>query len=129
MENAIIKKDVYQRQQGNNTESKMRLFGWILETLIIWTELDGTDYALSFQDEKGCNEIWYEMDMLWILSLFLFRDCIQDVQQRLLSLSDVRSHHEGINDSRKGLIFYSIQPNKRVKVFSILHRLNFLIWN
>ncbi|KAF9513249.1 hypothetical protein BS47DRAFT_980933 [Hydnum rufescens UP504] len=35
--------DVYQRQQ---------------ETLIVWTEPDGTDYALSFQDMEGCAEIW-----------------------------------------------------------------------
>ncbi|KAG8956851.1 Platinum sensitivity protein [Tulasnella sp. 424] len=35
--------DVYQRQQ---------------ETLIVWTEPDGTDYALSFQDVDGCAEIW-----------------------------------------------------------------------
>ncbi|KAF8339200.1 component of IIS longevity pathway SMK-1-domain-containing protein [Cantharellus anzutake] len=35
--------DVYQRQQ---------------ETLIVWTEPDGTDWALSFQDVEGCTEIW-----------------------------------------------------------------------
>ncbi|KAG8965922.1 Platinum sensitivity protein [Tulasnella sp. 419] len=35
--------DVYQRQQ---------------DTLIVWTEPDGTDYALSFQDLEGCAEIW-----------------------------------------------------------------------
>ena len=35
--------DVYQRQQ---------------ETLIVWTELDGTDFALSFQDVEGCSEVW-----------------------------------------------------------------------
>ncbi|KAJ7591477.1 component of IIS longevity pathway SMK-1-domain-containing protein [Mycena floridula] len=35
--------DVYQRQQ---------------ETLIVWTEPDGADYALSFQDPEGCAEVW-----------------------------------------------------------------------
>ncbi|KAJ3719446.1 component of IIS longevity pathway SMK-1-domain-containing protein [Lentinula raphanica] len=35
--------DVYQRQQ---------------ETLIVWTEPDGVDYALSFQDSDGCAEVW-----------------------------------------------------------------------
>ncbi|EJD53799.1 DUF625-domain-containing protein [Auricularia subglabra TFB-10046 SS5] len=35
--------DVYQRQQ---------------DTLIVWTETDGTDYALSFQDVEGCAEVW-----------------------------------------------------------------------
>ncbi|KAJ7639366.1 component of IIS longevity pathway SMK-1-domain-containing protein [Roridomyces roridus] len=33
--------DVYQRQQ---------------ETLIVWTEPNGADYALSFQDPEGCSE-------------------------------------------------------------------------
>ncbi|TFK66581.1 DUF625-domain-containing protein [Pluteus cervinus] len=35
--------DVYQRQQ---------------DTLIVWTEPDGVDYALSFQDPEGCLEVW-----------------------------------------------------------------------
>lgn len=35
--------DVYQRQQ---------------DTLIVWTEPDGNDYALSFQDPDGCGEVW-----------------------------------------------------------------------
>lgn len=30
----------------------------ILDTLIVWTEPDGTDYALSFQDIEGCGEVW-----------------------------------------------------------------------
>lgn len=30
----------------------------ILETLIVWTELDGVDYALSFQEAEGCAEVW-----------------------------------------------------------------------
>ncbi|KIM46489.1 hypothetical protein M413DRAFT_441578 [Hebeloma cylindrosporum] len=40
---AIRSNDVYQRQQ---------------ETLIVWTEPDGVDYALSFQDPEGCLEVW-----------------------------------------------------------------------
>jgi len=28
------------------------------ETLIVWSELDNFDYALSFQDKAGCDEIW-----------------------------------------------------------------------
>ena len=39
----VISHDVYQLQQ---------------ETLIVWTESDGQDYALSFQDARGCNEVW-----------------------------------------------------------------------
>ncbi|KLO19930.1 DUF625-domain-containing protein [Schizopora paradoxa] len=40
---AIRANDVYQRQQ---------------DTLIVWTEPDGTDFALSFQDVEGCTEVW-----------------------------------------------------------------------
>lgn len=40
---AIRVNDVYQRQQ---------------DTLIVWTEPDGTDFALSFQDIEGCTEVW-----------------------------------------------------------------------
>lgn len=29
------------------------------ETLIVWTEPDGVDYALSFQDPEGCAEVWH----------------------------------------------------------------------
>ncbi|KAI8622308.1 component of IIS longevity pathway SMK-1-domain-containing protein [Chytriomyces sp. MP71] len=28
------------------------------DTLIVWTEEDGTDMALSFQEQEGCNELW-----------------------------------------------------------------------
>jgi protein phosphatase-4 regulatory subunit 3 len=28
------------------------------ETLIVWTEPNGTDVAVSFQDPQGCNDIW-----------------------------------------------------------------------
>lgn len=30
----------------------------ITDTLIVWTEPDGIDYALSFQDPEGCGEVW-----------------------------------------------------------------------
>ncbi|KZW04010.1 DUF625-domain-containing protein [Exidia glandulosa HHB12029] len=43
LQHTIRGHDVYQRQQ---------------ETLIVWTETDGTDYALSFQDVEGCAEVW-----------------------------------------------------------------------
>ncbi|KAF5332031.1 hypothetical protein D9758_014583 [Tetrapyrgos nigripes] len=39
----IRSSDIYNRQQ---------------DTLIIWTEPDGVDYALSFQDPEGCAEVW-----------------------------------------------------------------------
>lgn len=39
----VVKEDVYQRQQ---------------DTLVVWTEPDGTDMALSFQEADGCHEVW-----------------------------------------------------------------------
>lgn len=35
--------DTYSRQQ---------------DTLIVWSEPDGTDLALSFQEVPGCNDVW-----------------------------------------------------------------------
>lgn len=29
-----------------------------IESLIVWTEPNGADYALSFQDAEGCAEVW-----------------------------------------------------------------------
>lgn len=43
LKTTIRSSDVYQRQQ---------------DTLIVWTEPDGVDYALSFQDPEGCMELW-----------------------------------------------------------------------
>ena len=28
------------------------------DTLIVWSEADNYDYALSFQEKAGCDEIW-----------------------------------------------------------------------
>ena len=30
----------------------------IIDTLIVWTESNGTDMALSFQEADGCAAIW-----------------------------------------------------------------------
>lgn len=65
---------MYQRQQGegsNHDESvcfsflqsslasiPRLIYVLVSDTLIVWTEPDGTDYALSFQDVEGCAEIW-----------------------------------------------------------------------
>ncbi|KAI5777665.1 component of IIS longevity pathway SMK-1-domain-containing protein [Geopyxis carbonaria] len=53
----IIKDDGYQKQQ---------------ETLIVWTEPQGTDMALSFQEPEGCAAIW---------------EFVSHVQSHLLSIS------------------------------------------
>jgi protein phosphatase 4 regulatory subunit 3 len=44
LETKIQKDDGYQKQQ---------------DTLIVWTESNGTDMALSFQEAEGCAVIWY----------------------------------------------------------------------
>ena len=36
---------------------KQQLRG-LIETLIVWTESNGTDMALSFQEAEGCAAIW-----------------------------------------------------------------------
>jgi protein phosphatase-4 regulatory subunit 3 len=43
LESKIQLDTLYQKQQG---------------TLIVWTESDNYDLALSFQEQDGCNEIW-----------------------------------------------------------------------
>ncbi|KAJ5907062.1 uncharacterized protein N7473_003978 [Penicillium subrubescens] len=57
LETKITKDDGYQKQQ---------------ETLIVWTEQNGTDMALSFQEAEGCAVIW---------------EFVNSVQQHLLSLA------------------------------------------
>ncbi|KAG8763581.1 Platinum sensitivity protein [Ceratobasidium sp. 423] len=64
----IQSQDVYQRQQGEQ--------GDLGQTLIVWTEPNGTDFALSFQDLDGCGEIW---------------DFIQEVQRHLRGKQDPTS--------------------------------------
>ncbi|KAF5863094.1 Platinum sensitivity protein [Aspergillus alliaceus] len=57
LETKICKDDGYQKQQ---------------ETLIVWTEPNGTDMALSFQEAEGCAVIW---------------NFVNGVQQHLTSLA------------------------------------------
>lgn len=49
LETRIGKDDGYQKQQ---------------DTLIVWTEQNGTDMALSFQEPEGCANIWYAYRVL-----------------------------------------------------------------
>ncbi|OAL26495.1 hypothetical protein AYO20_10064 [Fonsecaea nubica] len=63
LETRIVKDDGYQKQQ---------------DTLIVWTETNGTDMALSFQEAEGCAVIW---------------DFVHQVQQQLLTLPD-----DGLSD-------------------------------
>ena len=67
-------------------------------TLIVWTEENNTDMALSFQEAEGCANIWYGTSSFALLypspitariftslahTTFARREFINDVQQRL----------------------------------------------
>lgn len=66
----VVKEDVYQKQQGESDsrgrpdEALRELLvlmksSWhCSDTLVVWTESDGTDMALSFQEADGCQEVW-----------------------------------------------------------------------
>lgn len=55
----IRSNDVYQRQQGARIAVAFHnVTNCFPDTLIVWTEPDGVDYALSFQDPEGCSEVW-----------------------------------------------------------------------
>ena len=41
------------------------------ETLIVWSEGDNCDYALSFQEKKGCDEVWEKICQVFILVLII----------------------------------------------------------
>lgn len=47
---------------GSKVRAEYQLFSpfltFNLDTLIVWTEPDGVDYALSFQETEGCSEVW-----------------------------------------------------------------------
>ncbi|KAF2763504.1 DUF625-domain-containing protein [Pseudovirgaria hyperparasitica] len=63
LETKITKDDGYQKQQGKNTYSARitkthPLTRFSADTLIVWTEQNGTDMALSFQEAEGCGQIW-----------------------------------------------------------------------
>ncbi|ORY10744.1 component of IIS longevity pathway SMK-1-domain-containing protein [Clohesyomyces aquaticus] len=69
LETKISKDDGYQKQQ---------------DTLIVWTEQNGTDMALSFQEPEGCAGIW---------------DFVNEVQSRLQSLAPEDGLSDDIGES------------------------------
>ena len=50
------------------------------ELIILWSETDGTDFALSFQEKSGCDEIWEEIckvrSPVVLLTLLLLMTCV-----------------------------------------------------
>lgn len=63
LETRITKDDGYQKQQGSDATEDAPSVGRNLyrsaDTLIVWTEPNGIDMALSFQEAEGCAAIWY----------------------------------------------------------------------
>ena len=56
------------------------------ETLIVWSENDTTELALSFQERAGCDEIWakicqvkYSLIIWLLLGIFEFFDVKSDL--------------------------------------------------
>ncbi|KAJ2917508.1 hypothetical protein MD484_g2933, partial [Candolleomyces efflorescens] len=81
----IRSSDVYQRQQ---------------ETLIVWTEPDGVDYALSFQDAEGCSEVWNfilevqrHMNSVESLPSTISSSPLLDAETSVTTASIIRSGH------------------------------------
>ncbi|KAK8194717.1 component of IIS longevity pathway SMK-1-domain-containing protein [Phyllosticta capitalensis] len=74
LETKVTKDDGYQKQQGDIDAETCA------DTLIVWTEQNGTDMALSFQEADGCGAIW---------------DFVSEVQSRLAALSGA---DDGLSD-------------------------------
>lgn len=65
LETKITRDDGYQKQQGmGQSPGYIAISGKRLsinrgaDTLIVWTETNGIDMALSFQEADGCSAIW-----------------------------------------------------------------------
>ena len=84
LETKISKDDGYQKQQGNPGKfyNISRIGSLCIDTLIVWTESNGTDMALSFQEAEGCASIWlvlsghYSFSCMYWEKSKLISDCI-----------------------------------------------------
>ncbi|NXQ42330.1 P4R3B phosphatase, partial [Catharus fuscescens] len=59
LESKINPNTAYQKQQANLFQKQ--LLSWFSlqqDTLIVWSEAENYDLALSFQEKAGCDEIW-----------------------------------------------------------------------
>lgn len=61
LESRIKKEDSYQKQQGTTCSCVQYLSTLTnhAETLIVWTDNNGVDMALSFQEAEGCGLVWF----------------------------------------------------------------------
>ena len=54
----VLSEDDQSRQLLETRISKDDGYQKCADTLIVWTEQNGTDMALSFQEPEGCASIW-----------------------------------------------------------------------
>ncbi|KAF1829273.1 DUF625-domain-containing protein [Decorospora gaudefroyi] len=85
LETRISKDDGYQKQQ---------------DTLIVWTEQNGTDMALSFQEPEGCASIWDFVNDVQSRLQALAQDDIDPISPILLPSPDLGNLHEIENHMR-----------------------------
>ncbi|KAF2852724.1 DUF625-domain-containing protein [Plenodomus tracheiphilus IPT5] len=90
LETRISKDDGYQKQQ---------------DTLIVWTEQNGTDMALSFQEPEGCANIWdfvntIQSQLQSLAQDDAFSDELEQVSPILLPSPDLGNLHEIENHMR-----------------------------
>ena len=87
LESKVLLGDVYQKQQGIAKNFFFALLSCLFwrqlgfslceDTLIVWTETDSTDLALSFQEAAGCSDVWlvhfrFSCHLLFFFFFFFF---------------------------------------------------------
>jgi hypothetical protein len=54
----------------------------VVDTLIVWTESNGTDMALSFQEAEGCGAIWCAICPAQGAQIWKYTEGLQGIRQR-----------------------------------------------
>lgn len=58
LESKVMPNRTYQKQEVSETAITPLVPLFFQETLIVWSEDDSCDLALSFQEKLGCDEVW-----------------------------------------------------------------------
>jgi len=78
------------------------------ETLIVWSESDNFDLALSFQEKAGCDEIWEKICSVSVVYFSAYND-----------VSRVYSVHKEIVFIRVKVLFCTFTPPLDVRFLSL----------
>ena len=55
------------------------------ETLIVWSEADNYDLALSFQEKVGCDEIWEKICQVTLtLKCHIVNICVFEINRMIV---------------------------------------------